>query len=116
MPHVYSCEQIENAKKICNGIKAAVSNPGFGWREGWRNTMAVDLSCALWVLNHRDYEEQSKWITENLELSASDWDDCTDRLIIIEKYLDNWDSNPHGVFDKMIDPGEWIEWDDNTED
>lgn len=111
----YTSDQVEQAKQIRRGIEIATSNEGFGWREGYRNTMAVDLACALWILGYKDYESQSDWVEAELSLDTYDFNDCVDRLYVISGYLPKWDGCTNGVFDKMLDPDEWISWSDNTE-
>lgn len=112
---LYNKGEIEKAEKIVRGIESAVKNPGFGWREGYRNIMAVDLSCALYVLGHKDCDSQLGWVESHLPLDAYDQADCENRIETICEYLDGWDAEPNGVFDKMLDPDEWIKWSDNTE-
>lgn len=112
---IYTEEQTKKADQIRRGIKAAVSNPAFGWSQGFRNTMAVDLSCALFVLGYKDMTSKRAWVNNNLELDIDDHCDWRERAEVIEEYLDQWDNEPNGVFDKMLDPDEWIEWSENTE-
>lgn len=69
-----------------------------GWREGYRNDLAVDISCYCYVLGFdvRDYLKNEIYDY----MKPSDVDDYIERTDLINKYLDHWDERgTEGVLD-----------------
>lgn len=99
-----STQQIEMANKVKDGIIKFIKENG--WKEGYRNNMAVDMCCACQIL-----DEDPNMIFRNAIKAKHSYDDAFDRVVIIEPYAEQWDLDGE-IEEKMLMPDTWIEWAD----
>lgn len=104
----YSVEEQDKALAILNGVIIAMNNDGFGWMEGWRNTMAVDFTIAAEILG-QDAERLFN-VYFDPGLSNESRYDAIERIRTVASY--NY-ANNNDSFDMMLDPDEWIRWSQN---
>ena len=85
-----------------------------GYVQGYRNDIAVDFTCACWVINADPYR-----VAKELSINDEEYRDLEDRINVIYGYCRSWDDEPNGVFDKMLmldtwagvsEPAEFIEF------
>lgn len=109
----YTPENRELACRMLNNILCAISRGEYV--EGYRNNMAVDLTCVAHVL-HVDAMEVAQDPFESIPDNAMDKLDLKERVDTINGYVRAWDCySRNGVFDKMRMPWEWkgepdVEW------
>lgn len=96
----YSLDEWTELKSIFNGLIEDIKD--FGWTEGERNNMAVDimitsdqLGMSLAWVNHI-----MGYLRDGGEINSYDLDDFFNRQNKIKKYLSRWDGN---AFVYMLD-------------
>lgn len=94
-------DTLETAKRVAIGIADAIKHGGM-YRKGYRNSIAVDWSCACYCLGV-DADDAA----EQLELTSDELANMKARCETISGYLGTWAQDADGVFAYMIDPGEW---------
>lgn len=95
----YHEEHIRAAKDVVNGICAFMKREG--WKEGYRNNMAVDLSCACKVIDIDPMYPIRRYIDNSYALR-----DAEQRIETIAKYADSWEQD-NVLFARMTDPTLW---------
>lgn len=100
---------LSRAASVLVGICKDVATGG--WEEGHRNDMAVDASCAAWMLGI-DAEEVLAQLMNELQqhnkVSAADIADMKRRLLKVEPYLPSWDQRG-GIDLFWLCPQRWVD-------
>ena len=92
---LYNEMQIRHAAEMLNAI---VHDVGHGsYKPGARNNIAVDVCCLCHVL-----DIDPVWVMNQAGLSQYQLEDFDERKAVIDEYLDMWDEEYGGVFDKMF--------------
>ena len=105
---LYDEAQIRRAKIILDNICESLHH-GF-YMEGRRNDTAVDLCCVCHVLGLDPLKvAEIAWEGSYCSTPNSRRYDLQHRVEIINDYLDSWDRETDGVFDKMIYCWNWDE-------
>lgn len=95
----YDARQASDAAKIANAILYEVEAGAY--KKGSRNNIAVDLTCVCHVLG-LDPVELFKERSTAYYTPASNIIDFERRSYVVQDYLDSWDQETYGVFDKMF--------------
>lgn len=99
------------AQSVLNGICQRLES--YGWEEGYRNNMAVDLMIAARMLGITEGDNNEKLIELVVNHSES-WsdnnnEDLRNRIWTIENYVEQWIlDNP---FDYMVDENLFMRYD-----
>ena len=102
----YTEQQAKDAAKICNAIMDNLCHGGY--KEGYRNNIAVDFTCVCHVLNIDAGKLFRECIYERYGVTPYAMvkiDDFLKRKEVINEYLNDrwgWDIEANGVFDKMF--------------
>ncbi len=98
----YDANQREQAVEIINNILDEMDNGHY--TEGCRNDIAVDLTCACYVLGM-----DSIGLVDDMDLlDHYSFLDFKDRAKTIKRYLSGWDTFGYaGVFDYMVNEYCW---------
>lgn len=99
----YSASLVSKAVDQFNAIAEEISE-GY-YIPGYRNNFAVDLCCVCYVLN-LEPEEIFIDLVEKYTDYGSVVEDFCGRADIIRPYLEWWNDEPNGVFDKMLEDRE----------
>lgn len=91
----YNERQIRNAAEMLNAIAYDIEHGSY--KPGARNNIAVDVCCLCHVLRI-----DPVWVMNQSGLSQYQLEDFDERKAVIDEYLDMWDSECGGVFDKMF--------------
>ena len=103
---------IDDAVDIINGIYTAISNPGFGYLRGHRNNIAVDLTCACYVIDV-DPDIIIGDLASKYRITSVQHLNAYDRIKVVKDYTPAWGTD---VLEYTLEADEWKEWADNTED
>ena len=99
-----AAEGMERAVKYVNSICDYLS--GSGYKQGYRNNIAVDLSIVCYVLALNPCEvAKEAWSYRDI---MDHMDDLYERCETIGEYLEGWSNYGQDIFDKMLMLDEWI--------
>ena len=88
MAHAYTKEQELFSKEELDKITEYINDNG--WNKGYRNNMAVNISCYCHVLSIDIHHYLKNEIRDCMK--PSDIDDFIERTDLIACYIDRWDT------------------------
>lgn len=108
---IYDREAVEKAADVANGLIKAIKEGQY--RKGWRNDIAVDLCCSMWILkyNKEDPELVACRLEEEGYLTANESENLVARIKVVEGYYDSWFVDWE---DYWLIPEEWEKWNQNS--
>lgn len=104
---IYTADEWTDLAQVINGIIKFIKR--MGWREGWRNNMAVDSLIAAMELGLIDEETQEFGLLNdmirNTGIVENAYLDFIGRENVIQEYLPSW---KHAAPIYMLDKDFWI--------
>lgn len=108
---IYDRETVEKAADVVNGLVKAIKEGQY--RKGWRNNIAVDLCCSMWILkyNEEDPELVARRLEEEGYITANESENLVARIKVVEGYYGSWFEDWE---DYWLMPEEWESWEQNS--
>lgn len=108
---IYDGETVEKAADVVNGLIKAIKEGQY--RKGWRNDIAVDLCCSMWILGYKedDPESVAYRLANESYLDPNERENLLYRIEVIQEYYDVWYADWE---DYWLIPEEWEKWNQNS--